>query len=429
MKRRIRILLLAISSLFFIWNINSIRVQSDATTAWNFMIYIVANNDLYKYAIQNIQEMQKMGSNKNVCIFVQIDHFGKREVLRYKIEKGAVRLISHVKTPPSSISGTKENLFTFVEESLNHNKAYYNALILWNHGSGIKDPAKWQSTQMINRNNAFKLNRNTNMLEIDESKLKGIGFNYIVRTYLTNNALKETLSDIKTKILNNKKLDIIGMDACYMSMIEICTQIREYAKYFVASQELEPGSGWDYSEVLKPLETKNLKPLELANHIVDSYGKRYNEKFSGLTQSSIDLEKIESAEKRIDELSKQLISILNSEHKNHIIKSLSIIRSSTERTKAFYDKDYIDLVHFYKKLREIIEPKKSNSYQKLKKILTEGIKDIEACIIRNSTGKQAENANGLSIYFPIRQIHYSYDKNDFSKQTNWCKFLYELTKK
>ncbi|MBQ7372773.1 MAG: hypothetical protein IJW67_13010, partial [Blautia sp.] len=57
-------------------------------------------------------------------------------------------------------------------------------------------------------------------------------------------------------------LDWIGFDACLMSGIEVAEILADYADYMVASQEVEPGSGWDYSflEILN--ETSN--PIQIA---------------------------------------------------------------------------------------------------------------------------------------------------------------------
>ena len=104
------------------------------------MVYMAANNNLYRYALKNMKEMQEIGSTPNVNIFTQIDSFGKKEVTRYKIEKGRQVTLEILKIPPKSISGTTENLYDFVKSVVTKYPADYNALILWNHGSGAKDP-------------------------------------------------------------------------------------------------------------------------------------------------------------------------------------------------------------------------------------------------------------------------------------------------
>ena len=52
---------------------------------------------------------------------------------------------------------------------------------------------------------------------------------------------------------DGKKLDLVGFDACLMGSLECMTIWRDYADYYVGSEELEPGDGWNY-EFLKVLE-------------------------------------------------------------------------------------------------------------------------------------------------------------------------------
>ena len=59
-----------------------------------------------------------------------------------------------------------------------------------------------------------------------------------------------TLEEFETALKNspfgrNNKLAWIGFDACLMSSIETASILSPYADYLVASQENEPGCGWD----------------------------------------------------------------------------------------------------------------------------------------------------------------------------------------
>jgi hypothetical protein len=46
-------------------------------------------------------------------------------------------------------------------------------------------------------------------------------------------------------------LDYIGFDACLMATVEVAHVLQPYARYLGASQELEPGSGWDWKAVVE----------------------------------------------------------------------------------------------------------------------------------------------------------------------------------
>lgn len=51
-------------------------------------------------------------------------------------------------------------------------------------------------------------------------------------------------------------LDYIGFDACLMATVEVAHQLQPYARFLGASQELEPGSGWDWQANTKTLSAQ-----------------------------------------------------------------------------------------------------------------------------------------------------------------------------
>ena len=68
------------------------------------------------------------------------------------------------------------------------------------------------------------------------------------------------------------KLDLVGMDACLMSQMEVYTMLQPYARYAVASEETEPGLGWAYAGFLGRLvNDPGMGADQLAAHIVDTY--------------------------------------------------------------------------------------------------------------------------------------------------------------
>ena len=58
---------------------------------------------------------------------------------------------------------------------------------------------------------------------------------------LDNRELKRVLGTAHQ--LLGRKVDLVGMDACLMTMIEVAYQIRDHAKILVGSEEVEPGTG------------------------------------------------------------------------------------------------------------------------------------------------------------------------------------------
>jgi hypothetical protein len=68
------------------------------------------------------------------------------------------------------------------------------------------------------------------------------------------------------------KLDIVGMDACLMSQMEVYAALQPHAHYAVASEEVEPSLGWAYAAFLQKLvDNPDMSPQQLTTDIVNSY--------------------------------------------------------------------------------------------------------------------------------------------------------------
>lgn len=401
---------------------------------WNFMVYIASNNNLHNYATPNLHQMQQVGSNKHLNIVVQIDTFRKRETKRYFVEKGKSTLLSVNNDIIGGTSGTGENLFNFVKSVVTKYPARKQALVLWNHGSGIKDPHIWGRLFSVREEDLFFLNTETRLLELNTDILRGIAFNESQKTYITNQELTHTLNRISKELLNNKKIDLLGMDACHMAMIEICSQVKHAAKYMVGSQEVVPGSGWDYSILLRPFLSKSLSSKDLSKQIVDAYASKYNRYYADLTMSAIDLKLQDKLEKNVDRVSQILLEFCNQDNTAAVAHILNSIRNDKNATISFMDKDYIDLSHFYTNLLTKmcnyypISKEREKLAKALKDTIISGLGIIKEAVIRNSTGRKVKQAGGLSIYFPLGQVHTSYLSTIFVKNTHWYNFLVDYSR-
>jgi hypothetical protein len=68
------------------------------------------------------------------------------------------------------------------------------------------------------------------------------------------------------------KLDIIGLDACLMSQLEVYAALQPYAHIALASEEVEPSLGWAYAGFLQQLvDNPDMSSQQLASAVVDSY--------------------------------------------------------------------------------------------------------------------------------------------------------------
>ena len=83
-----------ISIIFFV-----LFVFSFASPKSLFLVYAQTKNDLNSFFINNLRDMAKVGSNKNLEILVQWEQPNKNGIWRYKVVQGRADLINHIASP------------------------------------------------------------------------------------------------------------------------------------------------------------------------------------------------------------------------------------------------------------------------------------------------------------------------------------------
>ncbi len=438
---------------FFVSLISLAGLQTAAPMAkpWNWMVYMCNNNNLHRYGVQNLRQMVSVGSSPNINILLQMDHFGEKEISRFYIEKNNAILSQNISNSHTSYSGTPQNLTDFFQWGVRNYAGQKNCLVLWNHGAGIKDPSIWGRMMIRWRDELYTLNPTTGLLELDRKinhskrsasffRERGIAFNDAAEEYLTNQDLKLSLEVIRDTMLGGKKLDILAMDACHMSMIEIASQVKTGAKIMVASAEVEPGSGYNYQTVLTPFLTATCNERELAAHIVSSYQQEYRSTLADYTQTALDLSVTPEIESSFDALCGALMDAFE-KNSAATVKTLKEIRSSKMQTTEYYDSDYIDFGHFLislaAKARDLSSGKfdwglfggassstsPKTQWATIERLANQTLGVLRKMIILTALGRNFPNAAGVGIYFPVTSIHSSYFKTEFARSTRWANVL------
>jgi hypothetical protein len=404
---------------------------------WTFMVYMEAANDLEIFAPRNLKQMQQIGSNSNINIIVCHNVYEKNiySSRTFLIKKGKKELL---KEDHCSNETGEENLVNFCCETINTYTADYYGLIFWNHGTGVLEPT---SRSALSSTDIFSLSNSSDFFEKENKGFtplqtlkksgqqihKGICFNDASGKFLTEKNLCQALKKICATSLQNKKLDLIGFDACLMSMIEIATAIEPFAKTMVASQDVERGTGWNYYYVLFPFSLTSLTPEDFGKHIVNAYRKTY-QKINDFTLSCILLEKIKELKNNISNVAFLLQKIMTRPEEKKI--KLSIKTSRNKHLCTYFEEpEFIDLHHLYHNLLVNLEqaaktyPENPPEIEVLKKELLLGKNLIEEAVHANTTGSAYPQAKGISIYFPEYSIHSSYRKCCFATQSHWLSFL------
>ena len=85
------------------------------------------------------------------------------------------------------------------------------------------------------------------------------------------NDLDKALGTIRSQT-GLDKFELIGMDACLMSQVEVMAALAPHGRYAVMSEETEPALGWAYASFLDTLVANpDVTGADLAKSIVKTY--------------------------------------------------------------------------------------------------------------------------------------------------------------
>lgn len=273
----------------------------------------------------------------------------------YQIGNGGLQCVYHDEKHRNM--GDPETLRYFVDYSREYFPAEEYALILWDHGGG---------------------------------SLGGICHDMNYNDLLSMPELDKALRDSS---LADQKLSMIGFDACMMGSGEVAQTVLPYADYMVASEEVEPGIGWNYAFLGTIKNDANI--LEVCTSVVDLYIKSCEElaKKSGssamLTISCIDLAKFDELQKAVEDF----FLGMNLGEDNYIQASRARRKiTAFGRNEEQPDNDY-DLVDLGDTVRHLMS---YGEEEKAKRVLTA----LEECVILSKTTKEDHNSTGLTVYFP-----------------------------
>jgi len=229
---------------------------------WTFMIYMGGDNTLSSFVSLDINEIEQglydsvqAGNDtvlNDVKVLILADRSGSADTTLYLAAPDNTSTVASTVITDSDdvyISGYEPNMADpdtlqhFISYSMTKYPSEYNALVIWDHGGGVKsiDVSDVPSREIIE----------------DDGD------------YLYMNELQTALSGA----LGSGSLDIIGFDACIMGEVENAYEVRNQADYFVASMAEEWGYGWDYELIFDNFTTAGNfpTPAQMADILVTQF--------------------------------------------------------------------------------------------------------------------------------------------------------------
>lgn len=393
--------------------------QCFANAKWTFIVYIAGDNSLDTslkgdQLKRDINKMEVAANSADINIIALADKNGDGNTYLYKIQNDTDTFI--INTPTISIrnllpsattnelnTGNPTTLVVFSTWAISNYPAENYCLVVWNHGGGW-----WPKSPKLKKGIAWDDTTDDN-------------------DYITTAELGNALLQIKTYL--GRKIDIVGLDACLMSQIEVAYQINDYVNYIVASEENE--YGWPYDGILTELVGyPNWDAETFSKKIVEIWDKAYSDEtvscFSTLldkrTASAVDLSKIDDLTHALNNFAVELIAT-----KKTI--PLYLVRNSVDyfgesNNDKYGGVDIYDLAH-------IIEQNPDLDSAGLRNAAASVMNAVNNCVIANRVGNQHKNSHGLAINFPKTKDAWEIYNNpdnyymdlSFCQATNWDEFL------
>jgi len=399
---------------------------------WTFMLYMAGDNNLSSAGDADLAELRQVGSTPEVHVVVEFDNAGSQGTRRFHIQQGGKA--ERVVTLGETDSGQPQTLIDFVVWATTEYPAERYALVLWNHGCGwepieidriahqMSAPGYSERESLARasstlRRTFFRSSLET-ILSLPSSRERAICSDDGTGHSLDTLELGRVLAVITTHL--GRPLDLLGMDACLMSNLEVAFQVQPYAHYMVASEESEPNDGWPYAAVLRTLVTRpTMSTAALAERIVKAYVQDYlDQGYPGaVTQSALNLTQLDTLIAPINALAAILLA--------NMPRSERYLWRSQSRGTHFWHYTLWDLAHLCAELARTT--RLTAIRQRITALHAKLIQDDQAVILSEAhAGAGLERCGGISIYLPppvLTRISPYYAELAFAKSSRWLELL------
>ena len=181
------------------------------------------------------------------------------------------------------------------------------------------------------------------------------------------------------------KYDLVGFDACLMQTMEWAYALEPYADYYLASEELEPGYGWYWTEGFKALAKEpGLDTREFGRIMISSYDELYKDVPGEQTLSLVDLRQIPSIYEKVGAMMETKDDQLQTDP-NVFVEFYNNVSAAKSYAEDSGGVDEIDLIDFLEK----------SNYEHKKKL----IECVQSAVLYYNT-RGGEGTNGMAIYAP-----------------------------
>ena len=294
--------------------------------------------------------------------------------------------LKRVEVQPNASMGDPNTFASFLDFCNREYPAEHQVVILWDHGGGSLLGA--ESDELFN----------DDMMSLPEMRAAFNAFPAASGRY-----------------------ELVGFDACLMATIDIADMLDERARYLVASEEVEPGIGWDYAGLFGEFNVEHEMPMDgetLGGAICSSFYadcERYNFE-AGVTLSVIDLSRFQALLQAYNAVGDEALAKAYKQ-KQDFYSAFERAAYASESYGAMNGKvsnyDMVDLGDLMRNADDLLDGS------------DEVLSALEDCVVSQVAGQQRSKASGLACYFIYSGAQNSLDIFSQIGTSRGFQYLYE----
>jgi hypothetical protein len=375
---------------------SSVGVQT-VTREWTILVFMNAANNLEPDSVDDMNEMEQLGSTSDVNIVVQW-----KRIAGYDSSNGDWRTTRRYyvtrDNDPDTVNsnllldmgtgvdmGNPNTLRDFLQWGVRSFPARKYMVVIWNHGAG------WRAYR--DRLNIFA---------------RGV-------SYDDNTGNHIRIWELPLALSVGVKWNIIAFDASLMQMLEVAYEIRNLGDYIVGSEESPPAAGYPYHRILAPvISNPNIAVRDFAAQIVAQTINYYNpDSTDNITQSALDASQVENVAQKVDALAQVLLLTVAP-------SNATAIAAARDNAQAYAEYTFKDLWDYTEQLRSRLPSSQA---------LIDAINGVQnalsqAVIAEAHSNRRVNRSHGLSIYVPRpSEFETRYNLLAFARATHWDEWL------
>ena len=358
---------------------------------WTVLAYSIADTDLEPFLLADVDEMAEVGSGEGLDIVALVDRaadYSSDGVVGLgdwtggrllEINQGGAEVLEEL---GDVNTGDPEVLAGFLAAGIEAYPADHYALVISDHGASWPGVGGDESAEHDG-------------LTLDELS-HGIGAGL--------------------EAAGVEKLDLLGFDACLMATYEVATTLAPHADRLLASQELEPGHGWDYTALQLALDRPGVGVDELGAALIDGFEAQATDEgtASEITLSLIDLTRMAAVDEALATFAGELAD-RGAAVAPAVGRTLATNLGFGRSPDPYEDTQMTDL--------GILAGEIGVAALDVSDAADALVRAINDAVVDKVDGRSTAGATGLSIYFPPRADYFSAEYRQLTSAGAWMAFL------